>query len=254
MNEKNKYLETPTDDTIIWRYMDFPKLLSIFTKKALWFSRMDNLTDEYEGTLPTENFTKLWDAYKKLGTMSSMEAFQKASKESDSIAKFKAWTLVNSWSINDNESFALWKIYLGNSPYGIAIRTDIGRLKECLKVSDDKIFHYKVRYIDHLSDALETVNQDEVVSSKRDFYSYEKEFRTVIKNQFDVDSENNRTPRFTHGKYVPINPSLLIERIYTSPLAPTWFTELVEKTINELIEPIDKEPIKVHQSWIKDKI
>ena len=54
-----KYLECPKSDTVIWRYMDLPKLLSIISNNSLWFSRLDKLTDEYEGTVPFQNHFKI---------------------------------------------------------------------------------------------------------------------------------------------------------------------------------------------------
>lgn len=39
----------------IWRYMDFPKLISMLEKDALFFVRTDKLFDPYEGTIPEYN-------------------------------------------------------------------------------------------------------------------------------------------------------------------------------------------------------
>ena len=37
-------------DAVLWRYMDFPKFVSMLKEGALWFSRADLLGDPLEGS------------------------------------------------------------------------------------------------------------------------------------------------------------------------------------------------------------
>jgi hypothetical protein len=39
-------------DSTIWRYLTFAKFVSLITYQALWFSKLNILQDEFEGTLP----------------------------------------------------------------------------------------------------------------------------------------------------------------------------------------------------------
>lgn len=39
----------PSGDSILWRFLDFPKLLSVLEKRALFFTRADKLDDQFEG-------------------------------------------------------------------------------------------------------------------------------------------------------------------------------------------------------------
>ena len=39
-------------DIKVWRYMDFTKLVSLYSRQALYFSRLDHLGDTFEGSLP----------------------------------------------------------------------------------------------------------------------------------------------------------------------------------------------------------
>lgn len=45
-------------DHELWRYMDFSKFVSMLQQKALWFTRLDQFPDPYEGLLtkPTAEF------------------------------------------------------------------------------------------------------------------------------------------------------------------------------------------------------
>ena len=50
MYEKHPVFTAPTNENIkIWRYMDFTKFLSFIDKKTLFFTRVDQLEDKFEG-------------------------------------------------------------------------------------------------------------------------------------------------------------------------------------------------------------
>ena len=38
MREEDDYLDIPPDDVVLWRYMDFTKIVSLLEKSALFFS------------------------------------------------------------------------------------------------------------------------------------------------------------------------------------------------------------------------
>ena len=48
-------LETPPASSMLWRYMSLAKFLSFLQTSSLYFSRIDQLGDPFEGTLTTEN-------------------------------------------------------------------------------------------------------------------------------------------------------------------------------------------------------
>ena len=45
-------IDTPKVETILWRYMDIWKLVSMLESRSLRFSKVSSLIDEFEGTLP----------------------------------------------------------------------------------------------------------------------------------------------------------------------------------------------------------
>jgi hypothetical protein len=244
------HLTRPPADNLIWRYMDFPKFISFLSKSALWFSRLDKLTDQYEGIVPMENQMEIYSYLKKIDpTTRKSDNFLRMKNQISNIHKFRELTLANSWSIGESESFALWKIYLSNSQYGVAIRSTVKDFITALNHEEFTIYPISVHYYDYLSEKLEPLNQEMVSGSKSNFYQYENEFRALILNQYKVDSNKKRIPKYDSGVYVHVDILKLVNCIYTSPGAPKWFIELVYESIK-----IYNMSIPVNQSFIKDKL
>ena len=52
MREEHPVFDTKIDvDTVIWRYFDFPKFVSLLQSRALYFSRANLLGDPLEGSV-----------------------------------------------------------------------------------------------------------------------------------------------------------------------------------------------------------
>jgi hypothetical protein len=135
-------IETPPDDTIIWRYINLERLLALLQSSSLYLSRLDHLLDPWEGKWP---FFLMVDFPNK-GAME--EALARFAKEG-AIKWYKGLPksfFVSCWHENADQSAAFWDKY-GNSG-AVAIRSTIGRLKTC--VNFPGVFHVgKVRYIDY---------------------------------------------------------------------------------------------------------
>ena len=68
MYEKHPVFTAPTDENIkIWRYMDFTKFLSFIDKKTLFFTRVDQLEDKFEGRFTKSFFNPVIEKKKTLG-------------------------------------------------------------------------------------------------------------------------------------------------------------------------------------------
>ena len=46
---EHEVFDTPQPDTILWRYLDFPKFVSILEESALYLTRLDLMDDPFEG-------------------------------------------------------------------------------------------------------------------------------------------------------------------------------------------------------------
>jgi hypothetical protein len=198
------------DNDKIWRYINFVKFVSMLESKSLYFLRSDNLLkiDPYEGYFHEMQFH---DGYKKYG-----EIYPKLKEEArEHHPKF---LFVNCWHINPNQSDAMWKIY-SKDDNGIAIQSTIGRLKKSFADTSKEIRSGKIRYVDHEKEKLIYKDVFERFLSKPMGYSHENELRLCLHEI--VDNEH-------HGLDIRNNLSILIEKIYVSPLSTSWFLDLVK--------------------------
>jgi hypothetical protein len=121
MYESHRVFETPAANNTIWRYMSFSKFVWLIAKESLYFSRLDQHADSWEGLLPQN-----WDT------------------EVKKYARFNLY--VNCWHMNNGESDAMWKLYGAASGETVAIKTTIGRLIKALEKSPIPVYIGKMRY------------------------------------------------------------------------------------------------------------
>jgi len=68
---------------------------------------------------------------------------------------FRSYIYLNCWHMNPHESAAMWDIYLGGEPQGIALRSTYRRLTE--SITDPRaVFIGTVNYVDFNTEALVT--------------------------------------------------------------------------------------------------
>ncbi len=222
----------------IWRYMDFTKFVSLIDKQALFFPRMDRLGDKFEGSIPKHtypNAEKLaqelkaedldlykWDRDNRKGSKLYLKAQRRC-------------TFINSWHLNDNESAAMWKVYL-KTDEGLAIQSTYRRLVDSLNSSETKIHVGRVRYVNYSSKYPFNVASFPFICKRRSF-EHEKELRAIVFTdnvKFDPKSLVTQSSRkIPNGMDIKVNLQTLIEKIYVSPTAEKWFEELVKSIVNK---------------------
>lgn len=230
-------LESPLDDTIIWRYMELSQFLDILVNKQIYFPNMNVLSDKYEGNIP-KNILEQKRAELEIKGLEGRELEEEISRFMYFTSAMPELTRINCWSMENLESYALWKIYLKGSPSGVAIRSTVGALKNSLINGNDSfpedIYIGKVNYMNH-GDS-NNLSRFSLVTRKMPFYSYEKELRLMILN-YPISEGGVCRKSDGKGRYVKIDINELIEQIYISPFASGWFYKTMEKTI-ESINPI----------------
>jgi hypothetical protein len=107
MYQEHSAFVTPPDAFTIWRYMSFTKFAWLIANESLYFSRLDQHDDEWEGLV------------------SSMPQDIQHRK----YVRFTKY--INCWHISDDESDAMWKLY-GPPRETVAIKTTVGGLKGSL--------------------------------------------------------------------------------------------------------------------------
>lgn len=216
----------PKPDTIIWRYINFPKFIHLITYSQLYFSRLDKLPDKLEGVIPKNIIDGITDRYnsKEDFYMSPGEVKLRSIQDKNHMEKYNKYTLVNCWSKNVDESFALWKIYLGCQPYGVAIKTTYDKLKRSLMHNNFKIVLQEVYY----DKKAKGENQTCIFFRKDKYYFFENEIRAIIFNQYKTFGGE---PIYEDGVEVDVDIVELIDQIYVSPMAPAWYHSLLEHLI-----------------------
>jgi hypothetical protein len=136
--------------------------------------------------------------------------------------------------MNDGESEAMWKIYVDGTG-GVAIRSNISRLKQCFSKSREEIALGRISYI---TDDPTGPHVDHVARRfmrKRPAFKHEQEARLVF---YDQKQENTGCA----GIQIPVDVGILIEKIIVSPRSEDWFIALVKKLITTLGHDFDVIP------------
>ncbi len=231
-----------SEDTKIWRYINFTKYVSMLDTNSLHFTRIDRLEDKFEGAVPStyylsermKEFLKKRDP-KKYQRLALQGKFQANKLLTIGEARRK-WAFVNCWHMSNNDSVAMWKLY-SNTTEGVAIQTTYRNLREAFNKCKFTVWIGMVKYIDYTKGAMSTGNSNHRFVCKRTAFDYEKELRAVIRRYPISEKELNAGqvtleelaeasiyPKFME---IPVNLETLVQKVYVSPDAKPWFLKLV---------------------------
>lgn len=210
----------PDDGARIWRYCDLQQLISLLSRKALYFPRLTSLDDPYEAK---------W-------TRALAERFPQFN---GSIYEYTRHQLfVNCWHLNEFESAAMWQLYARMNE-GVAIRSSVKGLKSALtsfaQVPKElllpdispQVYIGKVTYLDYEKEMFDISNMFIAALHKRRSFEHERELRAVcwLSNNY---LEWMPTPGpYYDGIFVNCDLDILIEEVVISPTAPEVFREAV---------------------------
>ncbi|MBJ8027749.1 hypothetical protein [Bacillus cereus group sp. N21] len=227
-------------ETKIWRYMDFTKFMSMLDKEEIFFTRSDRFADKFEGTFPKVNREMRPIIYKGLIEPEKQEnAFKRMDEFANYVRKF---VTVNCWHMNEYESAAMWDLYL-KSDEGIAIQSNVGRLIESFTHSPQKIIMGKVDYKDFNKELLHEEDLIDLFFYKRKSFEHEREIRAIHQLPFvhtdDGCIDDEAEPTVAYGLGIPCDIRVLIEKVYISPTASSWFEELVRSMCEKFNLKVD---------------
>jgi len=235
----------------IWRYIDFPKYVDMLLKKCLFFSRLRNFDDPYEGR-PTdydiemeekgmEWLESIWGKNWRLitgdATPERRKFFEKMWEES----------VANCWHRNEYESAMLWKLY-SNDNHGVVIQSTIGKLDKSLESSHVIM---AVRYLDYKKENAVYGKENLVTSrqlfAKRKSFEHEQEIRVAIPHNLHSDGKRvlNLSPE-KKGEYVSVDLDILIEKVYVNPFSEDWFLDVVKSITKEYLPNKEVERSKLY--------
>jgi hypothetical protein len=230
MYKENELFDTPSDNSKIWRYLDFTKFLDLLDKSALFFSRLDKLGDPFEGVCPIYSIDTV---VKETNTKWNEKTTKKFQKHYSLYIKII--TAVNCWHLNSFESSAMWKIYI-KSGEGIAIQSTVKHLKDSLKDKNNDIFIGSVRYINY-EKFTSSVNPLKIMSFpiiyKRKVFQHERELRAIIQKIPEGNTGIVTKFKINDGLFVPVDLDTLIDDIFLAPTSPDWQRKLLDSIINK---------------------
>lgn len=244
---KNKRSTAPQWNATIWRYMSLEKFLDMILNNHLFFVNASRLTDKNEGTFSELTISRLEKKFRESG-MSINDAELEVLALQIKIDHEKSSSYLNCWTLDHDESYALWKIYLGGAKSGVAVKTNVKRLVESIKASSEEndIFLEKISYEDYIKEPVDILA---ALTTKRKCYKYENELRLITFRDTKVGKITGK-PMTRNGIIIKIKPEILIHEIYLSPFAGHSYNK-VFKQILERLAPQFMENLK--ESEIKDE-
>ncbi|MGE7635612.1 DUF2971 domain-containing protein [Bacillus paramycoides] len=235
------------DDTKLWRYMDFTKLVSLISTKKMYFPRSDQFKDVFEGKIYGYEREDARKTLEGLGTKPGRSYRIRKSERIEDLLKSvyerserdKKNIFVNCWHLNEFESAAMWDLYLKNEE-GVAIQTTFDRVKKSLEACEEEIYVGKVEYIDPIKQKNLNTSFLEPFFTKRMSFSHEKEVRLVYAPMIEpitepmmgVHEEKHSSENML-GKNIQMNLDELIEKVYVSPDAAPWFVDVVKVVLEK---------------------
>lgn len=216
-------------------------------KKALFFCRADKFSDPFEGSVPQKEVNyRLFEAKKATEFYNVDFDLEKAKSSDLSISnlhkELMAIITVNCWHINENESDAMWQLYLKDSE-GVAIETNVYNLELAFKDTNEIIQPSKVRYIDYDNDGwydqiefpYTRYNMEFPIFHKRIEFAHENEFRLYHKVESAEKNPEYWDNQINHkGCFIPIDIDILVSKIYFHPKVDNSTKEKIRRKSMEL--------------------
>ncbi|UOV01697.1 DUF2971 domain-containing protein [Pseudoxanthomonas mexicana] len=215
MFQMHPAIDTPADETILWRYMNLERFLALLHARALYLARLDSFVDPWEGVWPN---TVVQALKSEAGEFSHYGTILEAA------AKLKYGSFVSCWHASSTESAALWDLYSGKS--GVAIRSTVKALKRALSFPAS-FFIGSVRYLDFDKEAVPVGNMLVLPFLKRKSFEHEKEVRVLYWDPKRVDWNNPEAGE--SGIAMEVDPAVLIDEVYLSPASPDWLLKPLEE-------------------------
>ncbi len=228
----SRVLLRPEDtDVSLWRYVDLSQYISMLDNSELFFARADGFADDpFEGSRTHADVAR----HKALGDAFSENV---PGMIAALIGLARRSTIINCWHENEDESAAMWKLYVA-SGQGLAIRSTFQRVTSSLptwKEGDDghQIHAGRVSYIDYHSDVIPDGNTFWPFVHKRKSFAHECEVRLIAQDLFKGRDEAGWDPKTAEGipkpgVTVPVSLETLIADVRVAPAAPEWFRRVVE--------------------------
>jgi hypothetical protein len=202
-------------DRPVWHYMTLAKFIALLDTQALYFCRLDCLSDEYEGALP-----RRWRR--------GHRALRRDAEEE--ARRLRQSCFVNCWNMSDDESEALWRLY-GAQDASVAIRSTYDELLDVARRNEGVLLGL-ITYLDYETEGLPPAPDGLArVMHKRRAFRHEEEVRFV--KLLEPAGEDGPA-----GLDVPVDLERLVRGIYIDPYAAEWFEKVVRAVVDRFAAPL----------------
>jgi len=206
----------PARDQRIWRYVKLSWFLYLLMEKKLYFSRLWELEDSWEGRV---SYAQVNDLCVDMDDTQHREFLPTLLQI---YTNFAAGCAISCWHASETESVAMWQLYATGTD-GIAISTTVEKLEASLEIDGrrDSNFHIgTVQYIDHEANVVterppERVTALQSLFQKSREYAHEREVRFVS----ILPQGESSTPI---NSVIPLRNLDFIDEIIVSPTFPSW--------------------------------
>ena len=249
MSIDTKNLDSSDLNRTLWRYMTFPKYISLITYGALWFSKLNILVDAYEGAMPTRADADLMVEYQssKRYIEPSLHG-QIDSVNKRNVEDGRELILANCWFLGEAESERMWEEYAAGSE-AIAIKSTVAALAQCVFCDERHSRIGKVKYIDFATYEMTRYEASQAIERaflKSLSFSHEQEIRIVTLsfkggNCVNIDGTPMMPSDYAGAKmnnfdqpglHIQVDLRNLIKATVLAPNAPKWFEQLVKRIVS----------------------
>lgn len=219
MYQAHEAVESPPLEAKLWRYMSFTKLISLLEKQALFFARLEELGDPFEGSITAVTAQQKEAVFREVAGDEIVPQVREQIKE---VRRYRqSRILVNCWHESENESTLMWRTYANK---GVAVVTTAERLINSL-VGVETVYIGRVRYMNYDREWMDEKFIHTPALHKRRSFAHEQEVRALMVLQKGGLANTRR------GLYYPIDVESLLQQVVISPLMPEWEAELVESLL-----------------------
>ena len=219
----------PQRDQRIWRYVKLSWFLYLLMEKKLYFSRLWELEDAWEGRIARAQVNDL---------CADIEETQRRDflpKLLQLYMNFAAGCAISCWHASETESVAMWQLY-GTGIDGIAISTTVEKLERTLALDgmrrDSNLHIGMVQYIDHDADVV-TERPPERVTALQSLFQKSREFSHEREVRFVLILPQGKAPSATTS-VIPLRNLDFIDEIVISPTFPSWAVASIQSILSSV--------------------
>jgi hypothetical protein len=211
-------LKQPSDDDMVWRYMDLARFVSLLSTRALYLTSSDSMADKWEGVYGPVNRRN-----REMSVLPWSPGFDKIE------ADRRTQMFLSCWHVSPRESAAMWEIYQRDGR-GVAVQSTWGQLTQSIANAEEHVVGALVEYMDYDKSAVPEDNLFLPFARKRLSYEHEREARLIYWSA--AAANKHLGPRGNaNGTLIESDLDVLVTRVFVAPDSPDWIVDVVESLI-----------------------